>query len=268
MEPTAATYQELNKAFDFFNARLFDGKLPSCLLTLQREKRTYGYFSAARFGNRSGQTTDEIALNPEYFALVPVIETLQTIVHEMVHLWQAHFGTPGRVRYHNAEWADKMEAVGLMPSSTGEPGGRRIGDVMADYVIPGGPFARAVDELVGTHGFGITWFDRFTPLKPLHPVATAAALGPIAASALAIPSDEGVQVVPRVAPPTAANRSNREKYTCPGCSINAWGKPALRLGCLTCGLELVPESPDALDLVAAAGRTKSRSPTSRQRRRP
>lgn len=242
MEPTAATYQELNKAFDFFNAKLFEGKLPACLLTLQREKRTYGYFSAARFGNRSGQTTDEIALNPEYFALVPMIETLQTIVHEMVHLWQAHFGTPGRVRYHNAEWADKMEAVGLMPSSTGEPGGRRIGEAMADYVIPGGPFARAVDELVGTHGLGITWFDRFTPPKPLHPVATAAALGPIAASALAIPSDEGVQVVPRVAPPTAANRSNRDKYSCPGCSINAWGKPALRLGCLTCGLELVPEA--------------------------
>lgn len=42
MEPTAATYQELSRAFDFFNAKLFDGQLPACLLTLQREKRTYG----------------------------------------------------------------------------------------------------------------------------------------------------------------------------------------------------------------------------------
>lgn len=42
MEPTATTYDELRRAFEFFNARLFQGKLPACLLTLQREKRTYG----------------------------------------------------------------------------------------------------------------------------------------------------------------------------------------------------------------------------------
>lgn len=76
MEPTATTYEELRRAFDFFNDKLFDGSLPPCLLTLQREKRTYGYFSAGRFGTRRGDTTDEIALNPEYFAVVPVIETL------------------------------------------------------------------------------------------------------------------------------------------------------------------------------------------------
>ena len=63
MEPTATTYDELRGAYDFFNKALFEDKLPPCLLTLQREKRTYGYFSAARFGNRSGHTTDEIALN-------------------------------------------------------------------------------------------------------------------------------------------------------------------------------------------------------------
>lgn len=268
MEPTATTYDELRGAYDFFNKALFEDKLPPCLLTLQREKRTYGYFSAARFGNRSGHTTDEIALNPEYFALVPVIETLQTIAHEMVHLWQAHYGAPGRARYHNAQWADKMESIGLMPSSTGEPGGRRVGDVMADYVIPNSRFVVAVDELVDKHRFGITWFDRFTPPQPLHPVATAEKLGPVTASALAIASAEGVQVVPKVLSASAVNRSNRDKYTCPGCSINVWGKPALRLACLTCGLELVPETLDALDSVPAVGRAKSRSPLTRSRRRP
>ena len=270
MEPTATTYEELRRAFDFFNDKLFDGSLPPCLLTLQREKRTYGYFSAGRFGTRRGDTTDEIALNPEYFAVVPVIETLQTIAHEMVHLWQAHHGTPGRVRYHNAEWAAKMESIGLMPSHTGEPGGRRVGDVMADYIIPGGPFAKAVDELVGQHSFGITWFDRFTPEKPLHPVATSAAVGPITASALAIPASEGVQIVPRVHPATAVNRSNRDKYSCPGCRVNAWGKPALRLACLQCGLQLVPETPESRELAPAdaVGRAKPRSPLSRPRSRP
>lgn len=79
--PTHETYRELQQAYDHFNERLFDGQLPSCLITLQREKRTFGYFSAARFVSDDGSTTDEIAMNPSYFAAMPIIETMQTLVH-------------------------------------------------------------------------------------------------------------------------------------------------------------------------------------------
>jgi predicted SprT family Zn-dependent metalloprotease len=119
-KPTAQAYAELQKAYDHFNRELFEGTLPDCLLTLQREKDTYGYFSRNRFISSAGEKIDEIALNPSYFAVQPLVEILQTIAHEMVHLWQAHFGKPGRVRYHNGEFAAKMEAIGLMPSSTGQ----------------------------------------------------------------------------------------------------------------------------------------------------
>jgi predicted SprT family Zn-dependent metalloprotease len=136
------------------------GAAPSCLITLQREKRTFGYFSAARFASLDGSTTDEIAMNPTYFAVVPIIETLQTQVHEMTHLWQHHFGKPGRGRYHNEEWARKMESIGLMPSSTGQPGGARTGDSMADYAVEGGRFLAACHELL-TANFTLSWYDRF-----------------------------------------------------------------------------------------------------------
>lgn len=158
--PTAQNYTELQRAYDHFNQALFEGALPACLITLQREKRTCGYFSHQRFADLDGRTTDEIALNPAYFAVVPLVETMQTLVHEMVHLWQAHFGKPGRGRYHNGQWAEKMEAIGLMPSSTGKPGGQRTGDCMADYAIEGGRFLRACEELV-TADFRISWYDRF-----------------------------------------------------------------------------------------------------------
>src|SRR5256885_9731093 len=46
--PTRETYSELQQAYEHFNQRLFDDALPHCLITLQREKRTCGYFSAAR----------------------------------------------------------------------------------------------------------------------------------------------------------------------------------------------------------------------------
>ena len=49
MNPTHQTYSELQHAYDHFNQALFGGQLPSCLITLQREKRSYGYFSSKRF---------------------------------------------------------------------------------------------------------------------------------------------------------------------------------------------------------------------------
>jgi hypothetical protein len=237
MEPTERTYHELKLAYDTFNARLFEGRLPTCLITLQREKRTCGYFSSKRFGTRQGETTDEIALNPEFFAVTPLIETLQTIVHEMVHLWQAHFGKPGRGRYHNAEWANKMEAVGLMPSSTGQPGGKRVGDCMADYAIAGGKFTQVVEQLLTEHGFAITWYDLHTAPAPPYPAASTAALN-LPAAALQVPADHGVTVTPKLPAAGATNRSNRLKYSCGTCSLNVWGKPGLRLACLGCNVEL------------------------------
>ena len=265
MEPTDTAYSELRVAFDAFNKGLFDGRLPPCLLTLQREKRTYGYFSSKRFGARDGLTTDEIAVNPEYFAVVPLVETLQTIAHEMVHLWQAHFGTPGRGRYHNAEWADKMESIGLMPSSTGQPGGRRVGDMMADYVIPGGRFERVVAELLRSKSFAITWYDRFTPPAPLHPVASPQALPGLKPEAFAIAAQAGVQVVPKLPAPHSHDRSNRVKYSCPSCGLNLWGKPGIRVACVLCGVEFEANGMRPEDALATPHRGASLRKASRTR---
>ncbi|SUI48840.1 SprT-like family [Salmonella enterica subsp. indica] len=105
LNPTADTYNELQIAFEHFNKELFNGEIPYCLITLQREKKTYGYFSSKRFVHRTEKTaTDEIALNPSYFAVIPEIEIMQTLVHEMAHAWQFHYGKPGRRGYHNKEW--------------------------------------------------------------------------------------------------------------------------------------------------------------------
>jgi hypothetical protein len=68
---TAQNYTELQRAYDPFNQVLFDDALPACLTTLQREKRTCGYFSHQRFADLDGLTTGEIALNPAFFAAFP-----------------------------------------------------------------------------------------------------------------------------------------------------------------------------------------------------
>ncbi|MET2832277.1 SprT-like domain-containing protein [Mesorhizobium shangrilense] len=128
INPTKKPYSGLDHAYAVFNAELFGDELPSYLISIQRVKKAYGYFAGGRFGSKDGAfVTDEIALNPSHFSVRPTEQTLSTLVHEMVHLWQHHFGKPSRGGYHNREWAEKMHSVGLAPSSTGEPGGNETG---------------------------------------------------------------------------------------------------------------------------------------------
>jgi hypothetical protein len=262
LRPTEEAYAELQEAYDFYNENLFDGQLPPCLITFQRQKRTFGYFSKGRFGRHDGvATTDEIAMNPAYFAVVPMIEVLQTLVHEMTHLWQSHFGNPSRACYHNAEWGSKMEAIGLMPSSTGMPGGKRTGQQMMDYVITNGPFDRVTRKLI-KNGFAITWLDRFPEQPPSKYAQENYTTGTSSVSftsdnggSTAVIVDDGDNdddsgvssllnsnpwVPPSLANPDivqtiqSGNRSNRERFTCTGCQANAWGKPSLHLICGNC----------------------------------
>src|SRR5262245_32979605 len=92
------TYTSLDAAYDHFNRALFGGALPPCLITMQRRRGSYGYFSGGRFARlaAAAEVTDEIALNPATFARRTPREILSTLVHEMVHLWQHHCGAPGR----------------------------------------------------------------------------------------------------------------------------------------------------------------------------
>lgn len=159
--PTQETYQLLQRAMDTLNEALFDGKLPPTLITLQRKPRTIGYYSPARFGNLRGSLVDEIALNPSYFPHLSPLFLLSVISHEQAHQWQAHFGHPVRSRYHDTEWAAKMEEIGLMPSSTGKPGGRRIGQKVSHYVLPEGKFIEAATRIIESPGFAVPWLDRY-----------------------------------------------------------------------------------------------------------
>ena len=210
-KPTKETYEQFQQAYEALNKSLFGGNLPNCLITLQRRKRTYGYFSAQRFGREDGISADEIALNPSHFRSRPVAEVLATLAHEMVHLWQHHFGKPGRGRYHNRQWADQMKAIGLQPTDTGEEGGKETGESVHHIVMPDGPFARAVRKLVG-RSFAITWTEM--------PVTETVA-GPEGESEEKPKEKSGKRV----------------KYTCPRCDQKAWAKHEAKL---LCGVDMAP----------------------------
>ena len=155
--PTKLAYDGLDAAYAYFNKQLFAGRLPACLITVRPHRGAYGYFSSERFGSRDGEEIhDEIALNIRHFQKLSPIEIMATLVHEMVHLEQYHWGKPSRGGYHNKEWGQLMERVGLIPSDTGSPGGKRTGQRMHHYVLDDGPFARAV----AAREFVVPYYDR------------------------------------------------------------------------------------------------------------
>lgn len=211
---TQAAYTRLQSAYDNMNDTLFAGELPPCLMTWQRGRSFTGYFSANRFSHRHRPetSTHEIALNPDHFS--SDIEVMQTLVHEMVHLWQHVLGNPSQRTYHNKEWAAKMEAVGLMPSSTGKPGGAKTGQKISDYPIAGGPFEKAAAEFLAT-GPVVDWRSR--------PSASAAG-GAAAGAGGQGTKDDGDEAAP-------VDPKRKIKYSCLSCGTNVWGKPGLNLVC-------------------------------------
>lgn len=201
--PTAEQFRAYEAMFDYFNAALFAGTLPAILLNFSRHARSYGFFAAERWQG-SARRTHEISLNPQHLMSRSPIEVAGTLAHEMVHLWQWEHGKRGGRGYHDRQWADKMQEIGLTPSHTGKPGGRRVGFRMTHYIAPGGAFERAFAAM---------------PAAILLPW----------------------QGLPE--PPATGGAGKRSKlaYVCPNRHGKVWGKPDLHLLCGICRRRYEPQ---------------------------
>lgn len=209
MNPTNDTYKTLNAAYEFFNKELFSGTLPFCLITMQRKGKARGYFCPERFESRNaeGVLVHEIAMNPSLFKDRDDRDILSTLLHEMIHLWQEENGEAPRRNYHNKQWARKMEELGLIPSNTGEPGGRKTGQSMSHYINESGKYASIIKEFLN-------------------------------GSEKIQYQDKPEIVIKR------AKKKNKIKYSCQRCGINAWGKPGVKLMCGADKVDLVSEDAD------------------------
>jgi hypothetical protein len=120
---------------------------------------------------------------------------LEILTHNLVHLYQYEFSTPPRKGYHDREWADKMESIGLIPSTTSESGGKRVGDSMAQYPQPGGLFDLICKAFPD---------DFILPFRCSGDSADATAKA-------------------------------KAVYVCSFCKAKTWGKPGLEIMCLCAG---------------------------------
>lgn len=202
---TTIIYGELQRAYDFYNNHLFNGQLPQVVIVLSKKSKAKGYFIGDNWANESLDTgsISEVALNPVFLAKQPLAQTLSTLVHEMVHCWQHYQGEPPRRCYHNKQWSTKMEDLGLMPSSTGQEGGKRTGQSVTHYIIESEfTLFNKTTKLLFESGWVFDWKDHFA---------------------------------------TATKKSKPKiKYECPQCGTKCWGKEDLLIKCKPCEVDLLP----------------------------
>lgn len=188
-------YADIYKAFDYYNKKLFAASLPRVVISIRAKANSVGYFAPDRFkaADNKKESAHEIAFNPVLLNR-PIKIIFSTLVHEMAHLWQEKFGTPSKSGYHNKEWADKMESVGLMPESA-DGLGKRTGSKMSHSIMEGEIFDRTTEEFISKNEFN--FFYELPEMK-------------------------------------VKRDNSKAKFTCPSCGCNAWGKSSLRLICGDC----------------------------------
>lgn len=225
-QPTEEAYTDILFAFYWFNERLFERRLDVPLITLSRKPRMLGAFAPYRFERNSGERAHEIMLNPQYLRLRDDYGSLSTLVHEMAHQWREDFGpddSKGKCQrrgYHDEVWAACMERIGLVPSDTGRPGGKRTGTRVSHFIVQGGPFDVAAQELI-SRGFVIRWGDRLaTPLR----------------ASPGVPGESAKL-------PRTSRAKDRIKFSCLACGLNAWAKPSAQLKCAPCDALLAAQTP-------------------------
>ena len=97
-----------------------------------------------------------------------------------------------------------MRDIGLLPTDTGELGGKEIGQKVTHVIAENGRFACAVAKLL-----------RDAPAN--------------------LYSDRSADSVPPLELKRAADKvASKTKYTCPRCRLHAWAKPKVLLICGVC----------------------------------
>ncbi len=111
-----------------------------------------------------------------------------------------------------------MKRVGLIPSNTGAPGGKKTGYQMSHYIIDGGPFDLSFQRLVAS-GFELSWADHSTRIS-------------------AAPDGENTPDSSGDPESAKPKKKDRIKFRCSGCALNAWAKPAAKLARGSCHILL------------------------------
>lgn len=132
---------QLEKIYNTLNVDFFYSTLPVPIITVQSKPGTFGHCSVSRVWKRKRENTYELNIAAEVLDY-PIEETLDTMLHEMVHLYCREQGIQEVSRggkYHNGKFKEQAERVGLTCYRTDKYGWNTTpGDNLVAYALEKG----------------------------------------------------------------------------------------------------------------------------------
>jgi len=219
LEPTLAMAESLQEITNYLDAFLFDGKLPPCFITLTRNKKVIGgYHAKDQWENADGDIVPEIGINSNLLAQDDPLVIYNVLIHELLHLELSHAGTGGRVGYHNKQFAERCNELGLSIQCGDKDAseGQQTGQAIETNIIEGGKAETAIAKIPTDLAY-------------------------YAKHVLDIDDDgQPEQVLPgqptpqKPTEPKTKTAGKRTKYQCPECGLSMWGKAGAFVMCGMC----------------------------------
>ena len=129
---------QLEKIYFHLNEDFFEGDLPTPIITVQSKPGTMGHCSVAKVWQRKEDNAYELNIAAEVLNY-PIEDTLDTMIHEMVHLFCRKNGIKEVSRggsYHNGRFKAEAEKRGLECFKHGQYGwNTRPTEKLVEYAL-------------------------------------------------------------------------------------------------------------------------------------
>lgn len=132
---------QLEKMYNVLNMDKFGGALPVPIITIQSKPGSMGHCTVSKVWKQKDNEQYELNIAAEVLNY-PIEETLDTMLHEMVHLYNLENGIQDVSRggkYHNGKFKAKAEEIGLTCYKAGQYGwNTKPNDSLIEYALSKG----------------------------------------------------------------------------------------------------------------------------------
>jgi len=223
LEPTIAMAESLQEITNYLDAYLFEGKLPPCFITLTRNNKVLGgYHAQDQWENADGVIVPEIGINSNLLAQDDPLVIYNVLIHELLHLELSHAGTGGRTGYHNKQFEQRCNELGLSITCNDKDAveGQQTGQSIETNIIEGGPAEMAIAKI---------------PTDLAYYAKHVLDIDESGKPEKTIPGEPGEPTPQKpVEQPAPKSAGKRTKYQCPVCGLSMWGKAGAFILCGTC----------------------------------
>lgn len=195
----------LEKIYFHLNEDFFESALPTPIITVQSKPGTYGHCTVAKVWQRKDDNAYELNIAAEVLNY-PIEETLDTMIHEMIHLYCRENSikeTSRGGKYHNGRFKEEAEKRGLICYKCGQYGwNTKAGDNLIEYALNKG------------------WSEILLGRNNLPPVMRTGSTGTAQSGAITTGGEK--------------RPSSTRKLQCPCCGNSVRATKAVRIMCMDC----------------------------------